>query len=96
MSTLCGICSQRCTPLADFDEPTCIRCEETRAAMIAAGEHPIVPSGRVPLFPGAVTDRPYLSYFGPAPSAVIDELVDALFPDDAVRVRRTRSVRRSA
>jgi hypothetical protein len=94
--TMCGLCGQQCTPLADFDEPTCIRCEEIRAALIAAGEHPIVPAVRVPLFPDAVTDRPYLSYFGPAPAAVIDQLVGALFPGDATRVRRTRSVRRSA
>jgi hypothetical protein len=39
MRPRCGLCGRRCVPLADFDEPTCLHCEQTRIVAIAAEEH---------------------------------------------------------
>lgn len=78
---ICGICGRACIPLADFDAPTCFRCENdvdailTRAGLTHQVVAQVLPPTRLP-----VPKRPRKSFYGPAAQPVLDELLAELFP----------------
>lgn len=97
----CFICRRPCIPMADYELPTCIRCDRdaeailTRAGLLGYEERPVA----VPAAPY----RPYGTYFGPADPDVIASLVAALFPAEGLSAdfrgsanNRRRAVRGTA
>ncbi len=102
----CVVCGRACTPMADYEQPVCLRCDAEHgeilaAAALTAAAAPthFVTVGAPPRRARPVgrvvvhpdLTRPVESYYGPAAPEVIEQLVDVLFPRD-----RATTGRRSA
>lgn len=85
----CVICDRSCIPLADYDAPTCIDCDDAmRMVTITARLSTELPTPPVAEPLPLQLDRPLHTYYGPAPAEVLEQLVDALFPPAKPRQRR--------